>query len=164
VSEKKADKQRYWITYLLKDLEEGANFKPELLHLTIIPWFVTYESTQEVIDLFRERFSGKKPFKVAVKEPIEFKSRRKIPVNLISRTDDLFALHEEALRLFDQLEARWAVKNPYVDEDYIPHVRRRFGHNISEGESLNIDSLSLVSARRRGDDIRTIVAKVNFDE
>jgi 2'-5' RNA ligase len=163
VSEKKADKQRFWITYLLKDLNEGANFSPDILHLTIIPWFVTDKSTEEVINLFREQFSGRKSLKVSVNEPIEFRSRRKIPVNPVSRSNELFALHKEALHFFDLLRARWAVKTPYVDEDYIPHVRRRFGHNVSAGDILDVSSLELVGARRRGDDERTVIAKVKFD-
>jgi 2'-5' RNA ligase len=164
VSEKKADKQRYWIAYLLKDLGEGDNFRPDLLHLTIIPWFVTERYGEEVKSAFREQFSGQKPFKVEVREVIEFKSRRRIPVNLIEPIYNLLSLHEQALHYFSLLNARWAVKNPYVSEEYIPHVRRRSGYNLSQGESLQVDSLSLVSARRRGDDLRTVVAKVSFDE
>jgi hypothetical protein len=91
VSEKKADKSRYWVTYLIKDFEVG-----------------------------------------------------------------------ETLGWFNLLNARWAVKSPYVGEQYIPHIRRRAGHNLSEGETLEISSLTLVCANRRGDDVRNVIAKVNF--
>jgi 2'-5' RNA ligase len=164
VSEKKADKQRFWITYLLKDLKEGDTFSPDLLHLTLIPWFVTDKDSGEVVKSFREHFSGRKSFKITINGHDEFKNTRKIPVNLITHTREIDDLHQKALQFFELMQARWAVKNPYVDTDYIPHVRRRPGHNISEGETLNINSLSLVSARRRGDDLRTVAAKVNFHE
>jgi 2'-5' RNA ligase len=163
VSEKKADKQRYWITYLLKNLEEGANFSPDLLHLTIIPWFVTAESTSLVSASFRRKFSGIKAFKVRVEGSIDFKNSRIIPVNLIAHNPEIYSLHQQTLNWFDSMQARWAVKNPYVDKDYIPHIRRRPGHNLSDGDEIEINSLYLVKASRRGDDLRTVAAKVNLD-
>jgi 2'-5' RNA ligase len=163
VNEKKADKPRYWITYLIKDLKEGATFKPDALHLTIIPWFVTDKDNSEVIKLFRRQFAKEKKFKVFVNGAHEFKSRRKIPVNIIYPSSEILALHKKAINYFDSLEARWAVKNPYVGEQYVPHVRRRPGHNLSEGDNLEISSVSLISAHRRGDDLRTVAAKVELE-
>jgi 2'-5' RNA ligase len=162
VSEKKADKPRYWITYLIKDYKEGDTFKPVALHLTIIPWFVVNRDDNEVKQSFREQFGGLKKFKVFVNGTHEFKSRRKIPVNIIYPSSDILALHKKALDFFDSLECRWAVKNPYVGEQYVPHVRRRPGRNLLEGDELEISSLSLISASRRGDDARTVAAKVDF--
>ena len=57
-------------------------------------------------------------------------------------------------------EQYYIVKNPHAGQDYIPHVRRRQGHNLSEGDFIHITSLSLVRANRRGDDIRIVAAKV----
>jgi hypothetical protein len=58
VSEKKANRPRYWITFLLKDLAEGATFKPDALHLTIIPWFVSDKDDIEAINTFRKQFAN----------------------------------------------------------------------------------------------------------
>jgi 2'-5' RNA ligase len=162
VSEKKADKSRYWVTYLVKDLEVGATFKPTARHLTIIPWFVTDLSNDKVIKSFQGQFPGQKPFSITIGEHTEFKNERKIAINLILTSSELQNLHKEALDWFSFLDARWAVKSPYVGEQYIPHIRRRSGQNLSEGDSLEITSLSLVGANRRGDDLRTVIAKVNF--
>jgi 2'-5' RNA ligase len=162
VQEKKADKQRYWVTYLLKDHKEGVTFKPQEMHLTLIPWFVVNQNNDEVVESFRKEFAGEKVIKLRVGEVHEFKSRRKIPVNLIEASTEVIHLHEKTMNWFDALEARWAVKNPYVGTDYIPHIRRRPGYNLIEGSKLQIDSLSLVSANRRGDDLRTVIARVNF--
>jgi 2'-5' RNA ligase len=164
VHEKKADRQRFWVTYLLKDLEEGSTFKPQEMHLTIIPWFVTEKGTSEVVLSFRQLLSGSRSFMANIGEIYEFKSRRKIPVNMIEPSKDLLNLHMKILKWFSLLEARWAVKNPYVGNEYIPHIRRRPGHNLMPGQNLKIDSLSLIGAYRRGDDVRTVLAKVNFDE
>jgi 2'-5' RNA ligase len=162
VSEKKADKSRYWVTYLIKDFEVGETFKPTARHLTILTWFVTELETDEVIKSFKEQFSGEEKFKITIGEHTEFKNSRKIEINLVLDSGELQNLHKKALGWFNLLNARWAVKSPYVGEQYIPHIRRRAGHNLSEGETLEISSLTLVCANRRGDDVRNVIAKVNF--
>ncbi len=162
--EKKANRPRYWVAYLLKDLPVGATFKPHLLHLTIIPWFVTELAEKEVVDSFYESFSTEKPFEITISEVDEFKHKRKILVNLIHSSPEARHLHQETLKWFDGLGARWAVQNPHVGPEYIPHIRRRQGYNLLEGQKIRIASLSLITATRRGDELRTVAAKVNFDE
>jgi len=160
---KKADRPRYWITYLLKDLVVGETFKPDVLHLTIIPWFVTEVDDGGVIKSFSNQFSNQKAFDVIMGQIDEFKHKRRIIVNRIQDSPEILKLHQQGLDWFDQLEARWAVENPHVGPDYLPHIRRRpGGHNLSEGDSLRIDSLSLIRAHRRGDDLRTVAAKVEL--
>lgn len=162
MGEKKANKSRYWITYLLQELPVGANFKPEALHLTILTWFVTDMEDQVVVESFLKRFSNQSAFDVTVGPLEEFRHKRNIPVNLVLDSGDLMNLHKLALVWFRQLEGRWAVKNPYAQDEYLPHIRRREGQNLTEGEALHIDSLSLVRAHRRGDDLRTVAAKVEL--
>jgi 2'-5' RNA ligase len=162
VPEKRAEKQRYWLTFLLKDLEEGAVFKPQALHLTIIPWFVKELVPAAVIKSFYSAFTGQESFDIEVGREDTFKNSRKISVNLLRYSSELTALHGKALEWFDAIGARWAVNNPYVAEEFVPHVRRRQGHNVSEGDTLRISSLGLVTASRRGDDKRTLAAKVAF--
>jgi hypothetical protein len=66
VSGSKAKKYRYWLTFLLEDLPVGAKFKPELLHLTFITWFVVEIAEEELINRFYDRFSGFKAFDVPI--------------------------------------------------------------------------------------------------
>ncbi|HSX18201.1 MAG TPA: 2'-5' RNA ligase family protein [Candidatus Saccharimonadales bacterium] len=160
--EKKADKKRYWLTFLFKDLPVGATFKPHVLHLTIITWFVTELTDEQVQESFNQTFSGQKTFEINIGKQDEFKHNRKISVNLISSSPELALLHQKGLNWFNQINARWAVKNPHIGDEFIPHFRRRQGHNFEEGDKLTISSLSLVSAYRRGDDLRTVSAKVVF--
>jgi 2'-5' RNA ligase len=162
VPEKKADKPRYWITHLLKDLDVGSTFKPDALHWTIIPWFVTEMEDEEVVLSFHKWFDGQPPFDITIGQADEFNHKRKILISRITPSKEVLNTHQLALDWFAELEARWAVKNPHVGPDYIPHIRRRQGHNVSEGEVLPINSLSLVRAHRRGDDLRTVAAKVEL--
>lgn len=162
MSGKKADKPRYWVTYLLNDLPVGAVFKPEELHLTIIPWFVTEVDNKEVIDSFGKTFSVCAPFEATVGKIDEFNQERKIIFNHLGPKAEIVALHTKGLEWFSYLGARWALQHPRVEDEFIPHIRRRDGKSVSEGDKLLIDSLSLVRANRRADDSRIIAAKAEL--
>ena len=164
MSDKKADKPRYWLTYLLKDLAVGKTFKADVLHFTIVPWFVTELPEEQVIKTFLRAFSSQKKFAIIVGGKDVFKNKRQISISLIEPSSEVQSLHQQALVWLDEINARWAVKNPYVGAEFIPHIRRRRGRNVSEGQAINLSSLSLVRAYRRGDDSRTVAAKVIFDE
>lgn len=162
VNDKKANRPRYWVTYLLKNLGVGETFSPDLLHLTIVPWFVVDLEKKEVGDSFTETFGGESKFEATVGEQDEFNQNRRIPINFIKPNPAVQQLHSKALDWLSSMDVRWAVKNPHVGHDYIPHIRRRDGRSVSEGDTLLIDSLSLVRAHRRGDDFRIVAAKVKF--
>jgi hypothetical protein len=155
-------KYRWWITYLLKDLQVGDNFKPGLAHLTVIPWFVTDLDEEEVVESFNHNFAAQPAFGTTTGEPIDFENKRRIPVNLISPTAEILSLHFKALEMFDELGARWALSSPHVAEDYIPHVRRRPGSRLKTGDELKIEAVYLIKAARAEDGQRTVAAKVQL--
>ncbi len=163
VREKKADRPRYWLAFLLKDLAIGDTFRPDTLHLTIATWFVTELPDAEVKASFYRHFQNLKAFEISVGRQEDFKNTHKVSTNLVGPSRRITRLHRTALDWLVEIEARWAVRKPYVGPEFKPHIRRRRGRNLSEGESLMFSSLSLVSARRRGDSERTVVAKVNFN-
>lgn len=160
--EKKADRPRYWLTFLLKDVAVGDVFRPDTLHLTIATWFVTELSDTEVQESFYRHFKNLKAFEISVGRQEDFTNTHKVSINLVGPSRRITRLHQTALDWLVEIGARWAVKNPYVGPEFKPHIRRRRGHNLSEGDSLTFSSLSLVSARRRGDGERTVIAKVDL--
>jgi len=161
---KKAERPRFWVAFLFRDLAAGETFKPDVLHLTVIPWFVTEVTQEQVIKAFVNKFTRLKQFEITIGETGEFKSRRRISVNFVAPSPWITDIHARALDWLAELQGRWAVKTPHVGDDYIPHIRRRKGHNFSEFEKVRLTGLSLVSAFRRGDDQRTVIARVGFDE
>ena len=163
-SVKKADKPRYWLTFLLNDFDVGDTFKPDELHLTIVPWFVTELDQAEVIKSFERKFMGQKALKVRVGGLGEFRNKRKIPINFVTSSAQLKHLHSMALEWLSDLDARWAVQEAHVGKDFVPHIRRRPGHNVSELDDITLQTLNLVVGYRRGDDLRTLAAKVYLDE
>ena len=158
----KSEKQRYWLTYLIPDVDIGDTFKPGLLHLTIVTWFVTDKSEADVCQLFYDKFSSEQPINLEIGERKLFGGGHRVSVNLVKPNSKLEALHQRALDWMVQLEGRWAVKDPHVDDDFVPHIRRRTGTKLRAGEKLIINSLSLVKAKRQEDNIREVAARVEL--
>lgn len=155
---------RYFIIFLLKDLLEGAQFRPSDLHITILPWFALETNEGIFIDWFYRHFDSVKSFEATVGEPRLFGPKKEVPVNIIEPRAEFLQLHELALSWFGKLGARWAERDPYVGEDYMPHVAQRRGFVLQEGETFRVSNLILVRANRREDHIRTVAAKAIFHE
>lgn len=161
VSGLKTDKYRYCVFYMLDNFGVGQSFSPEALHLTIAPWFVLPNySEQKVSQSFMERFVDFPKIKTKVGGEVSLGPREDISVYLVEHTNDISSLHVRAIDWLDGLGARWAVKNPYVKDEYKPHIRKRANYHPVLGQSLVIDNLCLVRANRRPDEKRLIEAKV----
>lgn len=154
---------RYWITYLLDDLSVKAEFKPGLLHITVIPWFVLESDEEHLIQSYEAQFSDLKAFGVEVGDVTMFGPKKDIAVNLLRNAEEFQELHWKAMEWFNEISARWAVQHPHVEQQYIPHIRKREGNQLIEGKIFNINRLELVRARRQEDENRTVAAKVRFD-
>jgi hypothetical protein len=61
------------------------------------------------------------------------------------------------------LQGRWAVKRPHVDDQYVPHIRRRRSIKLPESGVILLKSLSLIKAHRQEDNIREVAAKVELE-
>ncbi len=157
-------KKRYWLAIFFKNMPQGAEFTPGVLHLTVIPWFVANISPQEVADSFKNNFKDFKSFEIIVAGKTTFGPRKNVAVSLVEHNENLVMLHNKALDWFEQLSGRWAVKNPYVDAEYEPHIRRRPGIQINAGDKIKVGSLTLVEANRKEDNQRLVAAKVDFND
>lgn len=157
---KKVDKLRYWIALMLEDLPVGTQFQPGRLHITIIPWFVSDQEEAKIINSFNLKFSKINKFTVTVGKNALFGPKKDVSVSLIKPNQALLSLHCFSLQWFDEIGARWAVKNAHVDRDYKPHIRRRRGTKIKIGQIFKINSLSLIKAARHEDGQRVVAAQI----
>jgi 2'-5' RNA ligase len=164
VLEQNTDDYRYWLAVLLEDLPVNSPFQPEALHINIIPWFVLEANEAEMIKNFYSKFANIKSFKLKLGGIAMFGPKKDVAVNLAEATPQIMNLHTLALNWFEAIGARWAVKNPHVGSDYVPHVRRRQGTKLQQGDVVSINSLCLIRATRREDNIRSVVAKAEFYE
>src|SRR5438552_2043627 len=98
--------------------------------MTIITWFVSNKRDEEIIDSFQDYFSDFRKFGIRLGEQTIFGSSKRAPVTLVEPDENLLNLHGAALKWFDQIGGRWAVKDPHVDSEYKPHIRRRRGKKL----------------------------------
>ena len=155
----KAERQRYWLTFLIEDLPVGATFRPGLLHITVLPWFVSGVAEDELLKSFHSWFGRVDILSVALGPKEKFGPRKDISVNSVF-APQLLAVHQAAIEWFSDIGARWAVKTPHVGSEYKPHIRRRRGTRLKEGQTLLLNSLSLVKARRREDNAREVAGRI----
>ena len=125
--ESKTNKHRYLIAYLLDDLPIGAKFKPSALHITILPWFALEADERPFLTWFYNHFDRVKAFNSVVSEKKLFGTKKDVPVNLVKPTRKFMQLHNLALSWFGKVGARWAEIDPYVGNDYVPHIAQRRG-------------------------------------
>jgi len=162
VNESKTKPYRYLIAYLLDDLPIGTKFKPSELHITILPWFALETDEGPFLTWFYNHFDRVPAFNAVVGEQKLFGPQKDVPVNLMEPERRFRQLHMLALSWFGKVGARWAEKDPYVGNDYIPHVAQRRGFVLQEGQNLPINSVSLFKAQRREDHIRMVAAKAQL--
>jgi len=162
VNVSKADKSRFWIAVFLDDLQVGSIFEPGRLHLTIIPWFTTSMDDEAVKKAFTPKFARDPKFQLKLSSATQFGPHKDVSVNLVEDSLKFFSLHSQALELFQELGAHWAVKNPYVGHQYRPHIRRRPDSRLRAGQVIDVEYLTLVKARRAEDNIRQVVERIEL--
>ncbi len=164
VNESKTKPYRYFIAYLLDDLDIGAKFQPSALHIITLPWFALETDEGPFLNWFYDHFDRLQAFNAVVGEPKMFGPKRDVPVSIMEPQRKFMQLHMLALSWFGKLGARWAEIDPYVGNDYMPHVAQRRGFVLKEGQIMPISSLTLVKATRREDHIRQVAARAQFHE
>jgi hypothetical protein len=155
----KTNPYRYLIAYLLDDLGVGDKFEPTALHVTILPWFALETEEGPFLNWFYKHFQDVAAFDAVAVQRAMFGPKEDVPVSILEPEDRFMELHKLALSWFGAVGARWAEKDPYVGDDFIPHVSQRRGYVIEENQTLHISSVTLFKAKRIEDHIRTVAAK-----
>ena len=155
---------RYFIIYLLKELPVGATFSPSDLHITILPWFALETDEKAFTDWFYKHFDSFNAFEATIGEPKMYGPKHDVPVNIVEPKAKFMGLHKLALSWFGAIGARWAERDPYVGNDYVPHIAQRRGFVLTEGDTMHISHIVLVKAKRQEDHIRYVAAKAQLNE
>lgn len=153
---------RYYIAHLLDDLPLGASFEPSALHVTILPWFALETAEASFLEWFYRHFNAPPAFEATIGPKQYFGPKKDVPVNLVTPATEFLQLHKMALGWFGEVGARWAERDPYVGDDYVPHVTQRRGFVLKIGQKLSINTLTLVKASRREDQVRHVAAKAQL--
>ena len=164
MNESKTDPYRYSIAYMLDDLEIGDEFESSARHITVLQWFALETEEGPFLNWFYDHFKGLSAFDAVAEERTMFGPRKDVPVTILGPKEKFMALHKLALSWFGDVGARWAERDPYVGDDYVPHIAQRQGFNIEDGQMIHVDSLILFKAKRHEDHVRKVAAKALFDE
>ena len=162
MSVSKTNRHRYLIAYLLEDVAVGERFSSSTLHITILPWFALETDEQPFIDWFYKHFDEVQAFEATADRRAMFGPHKDVPVTILEPAAEFMKLHMLALSWFGSVGARWAERNPYVGDDYIPHIAQHYGYVLEPGQKLAINQISLFKADRQLDRIRVVAAKAEF--
>lgn len=113
------------------------------LHVTLSPRFAVDIKQPDLVTDLKNLLAKKKPIETIVKNDERFGQDNHILVSLLELTPELFELHNEVL---DLLESYGAVFDEpgYSRTGYKPHVTVQKNGRVYKGDSITIDSLTLV--------------------
>src|SRR3972149_571048 len=164
VNESKTKHYRYFISYLLDDLDIGAKFQPSALHIITLPWFALETDEGPFLNWFYDHFDRLQAFDAVVGERKLFGPKKDVPVSIMEPQRKFMQLHMLALSWFGKLGARWAEIDPYVGNDYVPHIAQRRGFVLDERALPPISCHPSVGRRADPAVSRQLPAKAQFHE
>lgn len=137
--------QKYVLIHILEPVANNTQFSMYdwPLHVTISPRFaVDIEQKGFDADL-SNLITDQKPVTTIVNKDASFGKDSQVHVSLLELTPQLFELHNE---LLDLLESYGAVfdEPKYSRSGYLPHVTVQKSGRVFEGDTITIDSLTLV--------------------
>ena len=137
--------QKYVLIHILEPVANNTQFSMYdwPLHVTLSPRFAVDIKRTGLIESLRTLIAKKKPLTTIVENDEHFGLESKIHVSLLNLTIELFELHNEVL---DLLESYGAVFDEpgYSRSGYKPHITVQKNGRVYKGDSITIDSLTLV--------------------
>ena len=137
--------QKYAIIALMEPIKEGTEFPAANfpLHITLIGVFAIGYDGQTMAEMMSDLVRQQKPVTVRVEELAMLGPKRDVEVMAIEKSTELVDLH---YRLYDLLVKAGAVFNDpqYQAEGFKPHSTIINGQHLNTGDTVTIDSLSII--------------------
>jgi 2'-5' RNA ligase len=125
-------------------LDVNMRFKAWPLHLTIVPWFRTGVSSEELAKRIKESIKAIKPFTAKAGEIAHFGHRKSKEVNLIVQPSAFTEIERDARRLLNGLQA-WVVDETTKRKpQFNPHVTVQKLGRLNAGDVFECDSVYIV--------------------
>lgn len=127
----------------VKPMEVGSRFKDWPLHITIVPWFRTDISSEELVSELVSKLADIKPFEARVGKETHFGGWRKL-VNLIMQPSPLAQI-ERIVRTTLKSHDAWLVdESTKKQRPYRPHITAQLEGRVYEGDRIAIGKLYIV--------------------
>lgn len=135
----------YVIVLKIENMEVGGVYNHEL-HCTLVLWFKTTASRDELIRLCNGVLEGRKPVVLKAKGTENFGKKSPILVTLIEKNDVLAKTHNDLLDKLEKLPSFSLLEPQFSRDAWRPHVTFQNNRSLREGEELTSSSAYLVEA------------------
>ena len=130
------------VSFLEKDYPVIFTVGEWPLHMTLYGWFESNASPEETSSMLGTITVHTKPMTLKATEKALFGKNQNLSVTRIEKSDELDTLHQE---ISNAVGGIGTLRHPeYFNDAYSPHVTDQVVGNVKPGESIYIDSLSLV--------------------
>jgi 2'-5' RNA ligase len=152
--------QKWAIIAPLQSVQEGSEFSPSdfPLHMTLAGVFAIEFDGATLSEKLSALLAHQAPFEVTAGTEDFFGPNKDIAVMTLQRTPELMALYNT---IHNELITLNAIFNTpqYEDEGYIPHSTKQKHAIVTNGESVLIDSVSIIDLFPNGDGHRRKIFK-----
>jgi 2'-5' RNA ligase len=126
--------------------EAGDTFSDWPLHLTIVPWFRTATSSEELGGELRRRLQWLGPFQVVVEGEAKFGAKRRL-VSLVAEPTPLRSIEHEVREMLHE-HAAWLVdETTRVRRPFRPHVTAQRSGRLQDGDAFMCEALYIVEQK-----------------
>lgn len=139
----------YLFVHFIKPVPDRTEVESLDLHMTLVHWFEADAEPSEVVSACKAVLIDTRPFAVQVAGEDMFGPNQDTPVNRVARSDELFALHNQLIRSLTSVGAR-DTEPRWSGDGWNPHVTHKKTGRLYEGDSLMVDSVTLISAKTLG--------------
>jgi 2'-5' RNA ligase len=127
----------------------GHEFKDWPLHVTIVPWFRTPASSDELAGEAKAALNGIGSFKTVAGEAEQFGYQKSKTANLIRRPTPFMIIEQQVRRLLKNHGAWLVDETTRKKRDYKPHVTAQKSTRLQLGEKFRCDRLYIVEQKGR---------------
>lgn len=133
------------ITALVGPHKAGETFDEWLLHVTIVAWFRSDFSSEEIAQKLREQLRGIPPFEVTMAGEERLGFGGTALVNLVAQPTPFMEIQKRVERILDELGVVMTGTRGTWGEDYKPHVTVQSSERLREGDIWHCDRLYVVA-------------------
>lgn len=143
------------ITALIGNHTIGEAFREWLLHVTIVPWFESSVSSEELANLLDKAYQDIQSFTVVLANEVRMGYEGKALVNLVQTPTPFSDIYSRTEQVLDSVRANRLTRG--WSDAYRPHVTVQRSARLHRGDSFLVDRLYIVSQQG---DFKRIEAEV----
>lgn len=157
------DAKKYTFAIEINPVEEGRTYTRIPLHCTIMHWFYTTLTPEELAAVATEAIEGQGPVELVSQVAELYGPNQDIPVHSIVPNSELLALHRSLYEVLSSMGVEYTHPE-YVGSGYLPHVAERDGSSFPVGTRHQVRRIYLAEALDRGMPSMKVVRQViEFD-